>query len=417
MNKDYFKKFFAFIVGGVFLLGFFNFALAQNQNQENLEINFFYSKTCPHCAKEEQFLKQLHRDYPSIKINEYVASNKKNFNLLKNFYEDYSVPKRAYGIVPATFVEDNYFIGFDESIGKEIKECVENKLKNYSNQDNCHKDCDCEGGEDKDCCREDCDCQSKEKESHKANLPFVGEIDIYDYSLPALAVILGGLDGFNVCSLGALILILGLVLAFKKRRKIFLVGGVFLLITAIIYGLLIVLWYQIFSVLSPYIRIMEILIGLIGILGGFYFLKEFWRFKKQGATCDSGIGSNLISRFYEKLKNILQNSDNILLILLFVLLFAAIITIVEFPCSAAVPLMFAGVLAKANVGGLAYLSYIGIFVIFYLLDEIIIFLLAVFTLKLKGLIPNKLMRWIVLLEALILFFLGFYYIFGFDLFL
>ncbi len=99
-----------------------------------------------------------------------------------------------------------------------------------------------------------------------------------------------------------------------------------------------------------------------------------------------------------------------------VLLFAAIITIIEFPCSAMVPVAFAGILAQARLPALFYLLYITLYLIFYLLDEIIVFLIAFFTMKV-WLTSSKITTWITLTEALILFILGFYYLFGFGAFL
>jgi len=59
-------------------------------------------------------------------------------------------------------------------------------------------------------------------------LPFLGEIRLGDLSFPVMAVALGALDGFNVCSLGALLLVLSLVLAFKSKKRIVLFGGTFI---------------------------------------------------------------------------------------------------------------------------------------------------------------------------------------------
>jgi len=110
--------------------------------------------------------------------------------------------------------------------------------------------------------------------------------------LPILAVILGFFDGLNVCSLGALVLILGMVLALKSRKKILILGGIFILTTGIIYGILMILWHQLFLVLSPYLRKMEILIGALAILGGIHFLKEFLKFRKKGPVCGFGGSKN-----------------------------------------------------------------------------------------------------------------------------
>lgn len=364
-----------------------NFALAQ---ENKLELNFFYSSTCPHCAKEERFLDKLQEKYPEIKINRFLISNKYNIELLKEFYKQYEVPVEYYGIVPITFTDEKYFLGFNEEIGENIESCILECKKDKEPLKGEFTLVDLEG---------------------RINVPFIGKIDIKKFSLPVLAVILGALDGFNVCSLGALVLILGMVLALKSRRKVLIFGGIFIITTAVVYGFLIVIWYQIFSFLAPYIRIMEFLIGLLGVGGGIYFLREFIRFRKQGPTCEVGGGKQMISKFSSRFQKSLRESKNIFLLLGLVLLFAGIITIVEFPCSAALPVVFAGVLAQSGLPLFSYLLYIAIFLLFYMLDEIIVFLIAFFTMTI-WLASGKTLAWITLAEAGILFLLGFYYLFG-----
>ncbi len=379
----------------------FNFVFAQ---KEEPEINFFFSNICPHCATEESFLKGLEKKYPEIKINTFEISESKNIDFLKDLYHGYKVPSKFYGLVPATFIKDRYFVGFNEEIGKGIEDCVKEVLEN---------------GLDKPCSSE----QGLQKGGvtpvnlgGKINIPFIGEIDIGRYSLSFLAVILGLLDGFNVCSLGALVLILGLVLALRSRKKILIFGGLYILITSLVYGFLIILWYQIFSFFVPYMKIMKILIGLLGIGGGIFFLKEFIKLKKRGAICESGTGEKLFSKFSSKFQKTLKESGSVFLLIGGVILFAGIITIVEFPCSAAVPVVFAGLLAQSQLPTFYYLLYIIAYIIFYTLDEIIVFLIALFTMKV-WLTSNKAMIWITLSESIILFILGIYYLFGFSAFL
>jgi len=369
------------------LFSAFDFVSAQ---ESKIELNFFYSSTCPHCAKEERFLDKLQQKYPEIKINRFLISNKDNVELLKEFYKQYEVPVEYYGIVPITFTDEKYFLGFNEEIGENIESCILECQKDKEPLKGEFTLVDLEG---------------------RINIPFIGKIDIKKYSLSGLAVVLGVLDGFNVCSLGALVLILGLVLALKSRRKVLIFGGLFILTTAIVYGLLIVLWYQIFSFLVPYMKIMELLIGLLGVGGGIYFLKEFIKLRKQGPTCETKGGKQIISKFSSKFQKSLQESRNILLLSGLVFLFAGIVTIVEFPCSAALPVVFAGVLAQSGLPLSSYLLYIAIFVLFYMLDEIIVFLIAFFTMTI-WIASGKAMAWITLTEAGILFLLGFYYLFG-----
>lgn len=372
-NKFSFFLFALFFILGILMPLFFQ--------AKKIEINFFYSKTCPHCARENLYLDKLEKEHPEIEIKRYEISERKNIELLKRFYKNYSVLSSERGLVPATFIDDAYFIGFS----KEIKEKIENRLSRKT---------------------------ISEKDGFK--LPSLSEIDIKKYSLSGLAVVLGFLDGFNVCSLGVLVLILGLVLFFKSRKKILIFGGLFILTTAFVYGALIILWYRLFSLLVPYTAFMKLLIAFLAILGGIYFLKQFIKFRKYGPNCDASSG--IVSKFSLKFQQFFQKTGNIFLLITVVFLFTAIVTIVEFPCSAAVPLVFAGILAQSHLSVFSYFLYLFLFLIFYLLDEIIIFLVAFLTMKI-WLTSNKVIVWAVLFEAIILFILGFWYLFGFSLLL
>ena len=331
---------------------------------------------------------KLKEKYPDITINRYSVNEKANVDLLKEYYKEYDVLTNYYGMVPATFTNENYFIGFNDKIGEDIERCIEKCKKDESSKGE-FSVIDLDGN---------------------IKVPLIGNINIKNFSLPILAVILGALDGFNVCSLGALVLILGLVLAIKSRKKTLLFGGIFILTTAIVYGLLIVIWYQIFSLFTSYMRLMQIMIGLLGIGGGIYFFRQFLKFRKYGPTCEVTTGNGIITRFTSKFQDSLKNSTNTLLLLGGVLLFAGILTIIEFPCSAVIPVALAGVLAQSGLSTFQYLLYIAIFLLFYMLDEIIVFLIAFFTMKL-WLASSKVTTWITLLEAIILFVLGIYYIF------
>lgn len=356
---------------------------------QDIEVDFFYSPTCPHCAKEKTFLRGLKERYPDLKINQYdVINNRDNQIILGDFYEKYDVPESLRGLVPATFTPTKYFIGFDDKISEELESC----LKECFYRDN-----------------KELALKSTSIIDKTFKIPLLGEINLSRLSFPVMAVVLGSLDGFNVCSLGALILILTLVLAFNSRKKILIFGLVFILTTAAVYGSLIFFWYKLFEAIAPYLRIMNLLIGIFGIAGGIYFFKQFWRSKNSNPTCDSESGSKISSRFLPKLQKMVSGNSSILLALGAVFAFAFVLTVVEFPCSAVVPVAFAAALAQAGLPPALYVFYISLFVLFYLLDEIIVFLFACFTSKI-WLSSPKFLKWIILLEAIILLSFGFYYL-------
>ncbi len=371
----------------IFLTLFGILFFSQMAFAKEIEINFFYSETCPHCTAEQKFLDDLAIKYPEIKINRYLAADPSNQTLLKGLLKEHD-SLRYFGAVPLTFVDSDFFPGFDNTndIGKKIEESIQRQLSG----------------------------SGKPADENKLTIPILGTIDVSKFSLPALTVILGTLDGFNVCSLGALVLILGLVLALRSRKKILIFGGLFILTTAIIYGILIFLWHQLFSIIATYEILMRALIGVLGIGGGIYFFKEFRKFKKYGPTCEAPTKRNVIAKLTSKIKDVLtkEKHESIFPVIAAIFLFAIVLTIVEFPCSAAIPVIFAGILAKSHLSIFLYLLYILIYLIFYMLDEIIIFLIAVSTLKL-WLASPKFVTWITLAESIILFILGFYHLIRF----
>jgi glutaredoxin len=381
--KKIFFSFFIFIFFFSFLGSFVNAEKNEMKNTETVEINIFTSSTCPHCAEAKKYLNKLKKEKgDEIVVNEYSLSN--NVDKAKEFYKSHDVPQNIWGLVPMMFIGDKYFLGFGEKTSEEINYCVENLQKNI------------------------CAVSPEENDNKKdiIKLPIIGEINLLDFSLPFLAVIMGLIDGFNVCSLGALVVILGLVIVLKSRKRIFILGGSFVLTTALVYGCLIFLWRQFFVFIAPFMRSLEMLIGILAILGGLYLLKEFYRALKRGPVCST---NNILSRLAPRVEKAFKNKTNWFVLIGIIIIFSTIVTIIEFPCSAVMPMLFTGILVEAGVSFKLSLLYIAFFVLAYLLDEIIIFLIAVFTLKIKIVSP-KFITFLNLLGAVIFIFLGLYYL-------
>jgi len=346
----------------------------------------FYSPTCPHCHKEQKFLDVLEKKYPALDVQRYNVDNRENIPHMIEIAAGYEGAERSLGNVPLTFVGAEYIVGYDsdETSGAEIEAAVRTVL-----------------GLEHD---------GATSTTHLLNVPILGAVDPSEYSLPLLAVLLGFLDGFNICSLGALVLIIGLTLKLQRRRAILFFGGTFIVTTALVYGALIVLWYKVFDIFTAYVSMLKVLIVLLSLGGGAYFLKEYFRMRSQGAVCQLQ-ESPFIARLSEHTSRAFEHPGRLLSVFGAVLVFAAVVAIVEFPCSAAVPVVFAGILADTGMSTLAYLLHIGLFVIFYLLDELIIFGIAAYKLKL-WMLNGTFTKWAVLAEGVILFAIGLFYALG-----
>ena len=324
--------------------------------QENyLEINFFYSDFCPHCTKERGFLDVLENQYPNLVINRYsITSDKEASTVLTSFYEQYNVPQRNWGLVPALFIGDDYFIGYSNEIRDNIIECVEGR----SNID---------------------------KNIYEINVPFLGTINTSETSLATLTIILGLLDGFNPCAMWVLLFLIALLVNTNSRKRMLLIGGTFLFASGLIYYLILNAWLKLFLAIS-YINIARMLIGVLALGVGVWQIKSFINYKPGVCEVTGGEGDiqkKIKGKIENKAKEIAEASISIgMLIGVFFLAFG--VNMVEFFCSAGVPAIFTQVLSLNTTSNFQYQFYILLYTFVFMLDDLIIFITAFFTLKQFG---------------------------------
>jgi len=358
----------------VFAFGNFNFAFSQTQK---IEVYFFYSAICPHCAEEEEFLKGLEKKYPEIEIKRYeVFYQTENQKILRDFYEKYKVPAKEQGFVPVTFTPTKYFVGFNEQIGAEIESCI------------------------KECLR------GEKSAPQKIKIPIFGEIDLSKLSLPTLTFLLGTLDGFNPCAMWILLVLISLLLPLKSRKKIALVGGTFIFAEGFLYFLFMTAWLNIFLAMR-YITLTRILIGIFGIFFGIWRIKEFltWR----PGVCKVVDHSKSQEKIMDKMKNILKPSA-VPATILGVISLAFGVNLIEFFCSAGFPVMYTRILTLQNISGIQYYLYLFFYNILYMLDDILVFGFAFFTLSHFG-FSDKYNKYSTLIAGLLIFILGILLIF------
>lgn len=252
-----------------------------------------------------------------------------------------------------------------------------------------------------------------ESDIYTFSIPFTDrDLVVREWSLPVITVVLGFLDGFNVCSLGALMLILSLVMILDSRKLIFIYGGIFILTTALVYASLILLWAQVAGFFVGKLPMFAYIVGTAAAFGSFFFFRQFWRFYRFGPTCESS-DSDLVKRVTQKVKNSFEySSKKPLAIISAIVTFAVVVTVVEIPCSIGIPMAFLLIMVDRGVSSsMGQVGYISVYLLFYLLVEIVIFIGVVMS-KNLWFANSKLITWITFLGALILAGLALYYYIG-----
>lgn len=363
----------------IFILGTASSVFAQTE-EKPMEINFFYSLTCPHCAEEEVFLNELQEKYDWIEVKRYeIGANTKNRERLVGFYEQYEVPKEEWGLVPILFTPERYFLGFNKETGEKIENCLKNCLGN--------------GGMET---------------PKRIDVPLFGKISLSGFSPLSLSIIMGALDGFNACAMTALGFLLAVLISTGIRKKVFWIGGTFILVSGLVYFIFISASLNLFLVLEQ-LKLVTFVVGAVIILFAIYLLRDYW----HGVVCklcqtDSEKQSVFVrweQKMFTKMRRISESEQSLPIMLVGVAIIAAGVNLVELVCSFGFPLAFTKMLTSLEIPTAHYYFYLLVYIIFYMIDDFIIFTIAVVTLEVSQ-VSQKYLRIIKLISALVLLVLG-----------
>ncbi len=393
-----------FLLSSLFLL-LLIFVPNYSFSQEKIEVDFFYSPTCPHCAQEKEFLNSLKEKYPEIKIREFNSFEKKNYERLEALYQQFDVPEIDQGWVPVIFIGEKYYTGFAPQIAEKIEKCIEGTIaENPLDESSCEENNPTEIS---------AEIASLIEERGGISLPIIGKINISNSSPLILSIVLGTLDGFNACAMIALGLLLTILISTGIRKRVLLIGGTFILVSGAVYFLFISAWLNLFLALE-HIKIITYLVGAIVIFFSIFLLKDYFQDRICKLCQIDPKKQTIFTKFEKKLLRKIEKfstSQMSLPVLLGGVIVVAIgINLVELVCSVGIPLAFTKILSTLNLSSLSYYFYLVIYIIFYMIDDFIIFLIAIITLK-SASISEKYLKAVKLISGIALLILGFLMIF------
>ncbi|MFP3914726.1 MAG: glutaredoxin family protein [Actinomycetota bacterium] len=307
---------------------------------------FFWGMGCPHCETEKAFLSELADDYPELEIRQFeVWYDEANRELFLAEMAERDLEARA---VPTTIFGDRVWEGFDGSVGREIEAEVEAVLA---------------GAE----------APEPADPSEAITLPLIGPVEIVDTSLVTATILIALVDGVNPCSLWVLSLLLALVLRTRSRRRVLAVGGTFLLITSMLYGLYIAGMYGALSYVAgeSWVRAAMAAIALgFGIIN----LKDYF---SPGLGPSLAIPNRGKPWIYRMIRSVTTGKATLPAVLGGTAVLALGVSVLETPCTAGYPLLWADLLATREVGTGGAVPLFGLYLLVFLMDELVIFGVAV----------------------------------------
>jgi len=364
--QEFFKsRFNTYLIIFLIVLGFFAFFLTgtttQTKTTDGMAVYFFFLPSCPHCTEQKPIIEELANEMSDVDFIYHDASSQAGSALFYQMSAEAGLDKSRLG-VPTMFVGKHPLVGLHskEQIIDAITDCQNN----------------CKGHPEQQIHSQDVDTSFSDYE-----LPFLGRTDLTAYSLPALAIVLGLIDGFNPCAMWVLIFIITLLLGEKSKKKIWIVVGCFVLASAVSYFLFMTAWLNLFLFIG-YMRALTLIIGLFALGAGILNLKEVVM-TRGSLVCKVGDETGK-EKTMNKIQNILAQPITMgMLIAITGLAFT--VNAIEFVCSAALPAIFTQLLALSNISTAMHYVYILIYLFFYMLDHIIIFSMAAFALGIGAL--------------------------------
>jgi len=205
-------------------------------------------------------------------------------------------------------------------------------------------------------------------------LPVVGVVDLKSFSLFTLSLLLGVIDGFNPCAMWVLITFLVLLSQAGSRKKMMFLAGLFILAEGIMYNLILNVWYKTWDFVALD-QIVTPLVGILALGGGLFFLWRWYKNRDAALVCDiTGIEqqSKIINRFKAVVSQPLTLGTIGAIILI-----AFSVNVIEFACSIGIPQAYTKILELNMLTFFERQWYILVYTFGYMVDDIIVFGLAI----------------------------------------
>lgn len=360
-------------------------------SEKDLNIYLFYGDGCPHCAEEEEWFKTYLEKNKNIKIHRYEVwydkDNQEKYSKVHEILND-----KSSGI-PYLVIGESVISGFDKDL---TPERIRNAVEYYSNIN--YKDkvgiylgvvSESETGQDE-----------TKYEDTKVKIPLLGTREAKNVSIGLSAILIGVVDGFNPCAMWILLFLISMLLGMKNKKRMWILGITFLASSALVYFLFLLSWLNLAVFLNKVLYI-RVAISFFAVLFGVLQVVNFFFKKDDGCEV---VGNKNRKRIIKSIQKIIKEKSFILAILGIILL-ASSVNIIELLCSLGLPVMFTQILTINEVSKVGQILYSLLYVLFFMIDDVIIFIIAMKTLEIKA-ISNKYGKYSHLIGGLIMIIIG-----------
>ena len=351
--------FFLFIVSSTHVsasaLGDATWYQRDNANRPVIQLYFYWSEKCPHCLDALPYVQQLAQQREAVELHSYQLVGEQD-NVTR-----YQMMASALGevaqSVPAFFVCNTMLTGYDkEATPQQLESLITRCLDHIASHGNLDS------------------FVGITSEPLLLYLPFLGNVEAGVNGLPLMTVIIAGVDAFNPCACFVLMFLLSLLLHTRSRKRMLLVGGVFVFFSGLLYFLFMSAWLNLFRVIG-HLEVITVIAALVALIVGLINVKDFFWFKRGVSLT---ISDDAKPKLFERMRGLLkaQSLSTLLGATVGLALFA---NLYEFLCTAGFPMVYTRILTLSELSTVQYYLYLILYNLVYIVPLMIIVLLFVLT--------------------------------------
>jgi hypothetical protein len=332
-------------------------------------LTVFWGDGCPRCAEQEVLLDRLAQEHPSLTVERHeVWFDETGAELFRRTADGLGFEA---GSVPTTIVGERVWIGHTEAIGEDLERTVAAAVAGDPVPWGIYG----RGGEGT--CDAGALCEAPEPAT--VDVPLLGETEIGSGSSASLVLstlAIGFVDGVNPCSLWVISILLAIVIRTGSRRRVLAVGSIFLAVTAGMYAVYMAGIYSALTVVG-YLGWVQVVVGVVALVFGALSVKDYVAFRR-GPSLTIPDGSK--PGIYQRMRRI-AGQQTLVPALAATAALAVAVSLLETPCTAGFPILWTGLLAEADVSAPAAAGLFGLYMVPFLLDELVVFGAAVATMR------------------------------------
>ena len=197
---------------------------------------------------------------------------------------------------------------------------------------------------------------------HHLRVPLLGELNPSNWSMPLLTVVIAGLDAFNPCAFFVLLFLLSLLVHQQSRRRMLLIGAVFVVFSGVMYFAFMAAWLNLFLLIGslPWVTTIA---GLLALGIAAVNIKDYLIFH-QGVTLSISEGRK--ADIFQRARRILHAGSFPAMMATTVVL-AVAANLYELLCTAGFPMVFTRLLTLHVVSPAQHYLYLTLYNMIYVL--------------------------------------------------